>query len=224
MKRLSLCRVLTGGVASVVLLGACGSDATGGESASGSHGDAHEFAELFAGYSADFEPVATPAELEALSDLVVTGRIESVAAGPEDVLQEEPAIIAEYVVVDIAVEAVLHGTPPDGFGDHVYLKLPSPGGVDAEVFEAHAPVDEDLVLYAIMEPPETPGIPVQNPDAGRPAGQPLVVPTNPQGFVIVSEAESLVQILEQQTITGADLASLLPDSERFPYDPNAPHE
>jgi hypothetical protein len=216
-----------------VLVAACGGDdgdesngasgSTGTQAASTSTGDPSEFAALFEGYDGSYDPVDSPAELAEASDFVVSGQISEVRTGPEEILQDDPRLTSKYIVLDIAVDSVLVGTAPAAFDNHVYLMLPAPGGVEASVFDAAAPKDQKVLLYAVLFEEKDEDLPVENFDAGRPDGQPLVIPTNPQGFIIGADG-GVLTILEHDQLAGSDLTEFLPDSERFPYDPSAPEE
>jgi hypothetical protein len=198
-----------------VLLAGCGSQ-TGPTSSApqAGTGSVSEFAALFGSYAADYEPERTPAALADKSLLVVEGRIARIDKGRTFGTSASDPAASSSIVMALNVQRVLHGTMPAGAGGTVYVELPAPRAKQAAVFDRAAPKSSDVVLYLIAAATKA-DTPLVNPDAGRPAGQSLFQPTNPQGFVI-DAGGTVVQVLEISEIKGASLAQFLPGAASFP--------
>lgn len=200
----------------VAVLAGCGSDAgTGSDGATGAQGGGGSvdgFAKLFADHYVDYDHVGTPADLAARSELVVQGRIVRIDEGRTFGASATDPVASTSVVLVLAVEQVLAGSAPAG-GD-VYVELPAPGQVTAEVFDRSVPKASGAMLY--LAPAATVAdTAIVDPDAGRPAGQPLYQPVNPQGFVI-DAGTAAVQILAGVEFPGAELRDFVPAATPFP--------
>jgi hypothetical protein len=112
----------------------------------------------------------------------------------------------------------LHGRLPAAAAaaGKVYLELPAPGGPEADAFDVPAPKGAGAVLYLAPAPTRA-NMPIVDEAAGRPAGQPLFQPANPQGFVI-EDAGDVLQVIEHIQFRGAKLADFTPSASRFPLD------
>jgi len=183
-------------------------------------GDVAAFVRLFDGYSAEYDNVDEPIRLARMSAVVVRGSIDAVRPGP--VYPQFPGDPqgARSVVLAVRVRAVLHGTLPDPGHRSVYVQLPAPGGTAAEVFDRHAPKEATVVLYLV--PSREGGALVTNPDAGRPAGQRLVEPTTPQGFVVEAPG-GVVEPTGHRTFPAAAIDAFVPSAAVFPSPAPAEH-
>ena len=221
----SLAGGLTLAAALLTVLAGCGSDAgtdpgagtgTAARPAQVGAGSVSSFAELFVGYDADYDHIGTPAALAARSKLVVQGRIARIDKGRTFGISATDPVAETRIVLVFTVDKVLNGGALAGkAGGTVYVELPAPGGAAAEVFDRSAPKTSDAVLY--LSPAATAAdTAIVNPDAGRPAGQPLYQPVNPQGFVI-DAGTAVVQVLERHEFPGANLGDFVPAAKKqFP--------
>lgn len=185
--------------------------------------DPDGFVGMLAGSTADHDPVGSPEALAEMSDLVVEGTIGAVTGGRLWGRGEADPAANRSIVLNVTVTDVRVGTLPVGGDGVVYVELPSPGGVEAQVYEEHLPADLAGVFYLV--PAGVPGetTPIQDAAAGRPDGQPLFQTTNLQGIVL--DAGDQARRLTEGTLLGeADLTGFLPDAERFPVAPDSTSE
>jgi hypothetical protein len=194
----------------------CGSDAdTSSDEHNGAQvsvGSVDGFADLFADNRTDYDHVDTPSDLAARSTLVVQGRIVQIDKGRTFGTSATDPVASSSIVLVFAVTQVLNGDTPAG--GKVYVELLPPGQNKAEVFDRSAPKSSDAVLY--LSPAATAAdTAIVDPDAGRPAGQPLYQPVNPQGFVIEADTAA-VQILAGVEFPGASLRDFVPTATSFP--------
>ncbi|GAA4624389.1 hypothetical protein [Cellulomonas oligotrophica] len=185
--------------------------------------DPDVFVGMFAGSTADYDPVDSREVLAEMSDLVVEGTVTAVTDGRLWGRGEDDPAANRSVVLNVTVTDVHVGTLPDGADGVVYVELPSPGGVGAQVYEEHLPADLAGVFYLV--PAGEPGeiTPIQDSTAGRPEGQPLFQTTNPQGIVLDTGTQAR-QLVEGTPFGEADLTEFLPDAERFPVAPDSTSE
>jgi hypothetical protein len=211
--------LVTAGVAALGLLAGCGGDAdTADQPAAGS---AAAFADLFVGYSADYDGVETPDALAAESTLVVRGRIARVDEGRILGRSATAPGAGSTVVVVVDVDRVLRGALPGGSKGKVYVELPAPLGRTAAEYDRAAPRQAATALY--LDPALTAAhTPIVDPLAGRPAGQPLYQPVSPQGFVIEAD-DGVVQVIEHTEFAGTTLQRFVPGASRFPFEAARPH-
>lgn len=186
----------------------------------GAGGDVEAFVRLFDGYSAEYVPVGTPAELAGMSRLVVSGSITAIHPGPAYPQYEKDPNGLRTVVMAVAVDEVLHGSLPDPGHRSVYVQLLPPGGVAAEVFDRHAPKSATVVLYLV--PSREGGPLVTDAEAGRPAGQPLLEPTTPQGFLVEAPG-GVVEPTGHRSFIRVGIERFLPSAGPFPS-PAPPRE
>ncbi|WP_108492351.1 hypothetical protein [Promicromonospora sp. AC04] len=176
---------------------------------------------MFAGYSQDYEPVATPAELASQSTLVVEGEISTVTDGRTWGSATDDPGANQSVVLNVAISEIHVGSAPEGSGDTVYVEVPSPGNVAFDAYASALPDGLTGVFYLIPAAMDTTDI--LDPDAGRPAGQPLFQMASPQGLVLGS-SDGVLQLIEGDEYPEADLRDFIPESERFPVDPDTTPE
>ncbi|WP_162907921.1 hypothetical protein [Allorhizocola rhizosphaerae] len=186
----------------------CGSDRDSGSTAA-------DFASLFKGYGADYTHVDTPAALADESALVVEGRIGKIEKGRTiGAAVDEPGA-SPTVVVAVTVTRTHRGALPAQAEGKVYVELSAPRGLNIGRYERAAPKHSTVLFYLAPAPPAI-DFPVVDPDAGRPAGQPLYQPVSPQGFLI-EDNRKVLQILMFTEFEGASLGDFTPDSPRFPH-------
>ncbi|MBO3102797.1 hypothetical protein [Cellulomonas fengjieae] len=214
-KSLRLLPAAVSAVVAVTVLGACAPSSLEDRSASA-------LADLFAGYSADYDPVASPAELAKASDLVVAGKIVRIVDGPQYGTSADDPGLSSSVVLQVHVDKIYAGSLPSQAREMVYVVLPAPGGTPASSYDKHVSKASTAVFYleAAATAEQTPML---GGDSGRPKKQPLLTPPSPQGIVIEDDGD-VVQLLEKTTFEGTDLSAFIPESEKFPVDPGAPQE
>lgn len=185
--------------------------------------DPDAFGGMLAGATADHDPVGSPEVLAEMSDLVVAGTITAVTDGRLWGRGEDDPAANRSIVLNVSVTDVHVGTLPVGADGVVYVELPSPGGVEAQVYEEHLPADLAGVFFLVPagEPGES--TPIQDGTAGRPVGQPLFQTTNPQGIVL-DTGDQARRLVEGTLLGEADLTRFLPDAERFPVGPGSTPE
>jgi hypothetical protein len=199
--------------APALALTSCSSGATvhtaGGTAPAGS---AATFAELFVGYHADYEAADSPSDLADQSDLVVRGTIVSIDRGRTQVIDADAGLEDTTIVATLQVDEVLEGSLASGSRRLVYFELPNVGAINAATYKASLPVGAETVLYAV---PSRPGDPtIENPLAGRPEGQPIMTPVNPQGFWLES-GDGVIEVLEGDSVD-APIEDTVPASDEFP--------
>ncbi len=168
---------------------------------------------------ADYEPAKNPADLAGRADLVVEGRISQFAPGPiYGSSMEDPEAIGS-VVMQVEIASVLAdnrlGSGTAETPEVAYVQIYSG---DPDAYARLAPPKSPALLYLTVLPePEkiTPGEPVTNANAGRPASEPLVAPTTPQGFVLET-TDGVVQPQEAREAPGATLDDYAPSAVTFP--------
>lgn len=175
-----------------------------------------QLARSFAGYSADYEPAASPKELAEQSRLVVQGELHGFIEGREHGQVPGDPGMARTVTMVVNVTAVLKGAGA-GEGETVYVELPSPGNQHASAYRRP---DEPFPVLLYLVPADNPDI-IVNRDAGRPQGEVLYQPTTPQGLIAGTE-ESVVQILDFTAYSGASLEQFYPDVTTYPEPDNVP--
>jgi hypothetical protein len=210
-QRWILCIALAG----VIATSACSSD----DPPSSNGGDVAEFVSLFGGYSADYDPAKTPKELADWSDLVVLGRIDRVTDGR---VHGEGVAASPTVVVVVSVSEVKKAALPPGSDGKVYAEMESAFRRRGDAYDRVAPRDVDVLLFLTRAPAATtPGNPpIQNPDGGRPKGQPLWRITTPQGFLMGTDAHGVYQVRDLHNYPQASIEQFFPSEERFPPDPD----
>lgn len=179
-------------------------------------GGAEDFAAMFEGFSAKYEPANGPRELAAQSQAVISGSISEVAEGREFGVPGEGTHSVHSVMMVIDVERVHIGALPNDSGK-AFVELPAPGGIEAEEFDASAPKNSKLLLFLV--PADAAGIgsgeEVLSRGPSWPGDNLVMAPTNPQGF-IVAERDRVLQPLEHSVTEETSLSSYLPRQARFP--------
>lgn len=201
--------------APVLALTSCSSGAhvgaAAGKTSTGS-GSSESFAKLFVGYHADYDAADSPADLADQSDLVVRGTIVSIDRGRTQLIDADAGLEDTTIVATLKVDEVLAGSLAQDSHGLVYFELPNVGAIDPAAYKASLPVGAETVLYAV---PSRPGDPtIENPHAGRPHGQPILTPVNPQGFWLESD-DGVIEVLEGDS-ADAPIDDTVPASDEFP--------
>jgi hypothetical protein len=167
---------------------------------------------MFRGYFADYPVVTEPKELAAQSAIVVSGTISRIVEGRTQVIDDVSGFTDVSIVAEVEVSKAHHGALPKDSGGTVYVELPRIGETSATDYDVALPDDNAAVLYLVESRPgdET----IENPQAGRPLGQPILAPTTPQGFWMATP-EGSVLVLEGELSTDS-LNEALPGSDEFP--------
>lgn len=194
---------------SVVLAAAISACASGAAVTSYS---AQECVEQFAGIVYDYDPAPSPAALSEQSQLVVTGTIDRVQEGRLEIVPENSSAPGRSTTVLVLRDphAVLGdlGEGGDGF---VYIELSAPG------LDAHPDgpcIGASVVAYlgaaSDGAPAEGVDVAIADPEAGRPAGQPLYILAGPQALVLQCDEETVVWPLIEERREGG-LTETLPN-------------
>ncbi|MGO1265140.1 MAG: hypothetical protein ACTHY8_03200 [Microbacterium gubbeenense] len=167
----------------------------------------------FAGISSDYDAVETGPDLAEISEAEVVGTIRSVSEGRVAAVVGTDDVLSHSIVVEIAPDQVFSGSEVQTL-DSVYVELNNPGDRNASEYADALPLGAQVMAY--IEPAwdgsAQTGVDqeLQNPDAGRPTGEPLYVLTSPQGFAIVASSGDVVWPLLGATLEG-DLKDFSPD-------------
>ena len=169
-------------------LSACSSPAAPSSPSSSAGIDSDQataIAELFSSASSDYIAAATPAELGSKSDVVIKGTILRVQEGRVDGDPADQITDAKSIVVVISKPKIISGELPAGSDGLVYVELQSPFNQSAADYERGLPKNTKVVVYLVAASDGTDTFSqLQDPAAGRPAGQPLYMPYNPQSFAV----------------------------------------
>ena len=177
-------------------------------------GDIDRFVALFVADAADYEPANGPAELASDSELVIRGTIADIVEGRSFGTEGSPEF-TETAVMEIEVSAVLEGRLPRSANGRVHVEL---FGVETpDAFAEAAPAGAEALLYLVRRPVGSPipGTAVNDPNAGRPAGQPLYGTVTPEGFFLEG-TDVLFQPENARAYPGATLEDVEPDKQSFP--------
>jgi hypothetical protein len=167
-----------------------------------SEGDAASYSvrdsvELFAGLDHDYDPVPSPAALAERSAVVVTGTIERVQEGRDEVIpaNEKAPPYQTIVLVLRDAEAVVGSLEDDG-DDFVYVELPNPGQREPTAYEDGLFPGSNVVAYLMQAFDgvlvEGSDVAMADPAAGRPPGQALYQPTGPQALILQHGTDAVV--------------------------------
>lgn len=182
-----------------------------------------EFVDLFRGQHFSYSPAEGPEALAEVSDLVVKGRITDVIPGRTYNRGLSSAVTLVVSVDDEFTEAEAPDT--------VYVEMQISGGVPAEAVRTYLPQDLQAVFYLVYAFTAAEAG-VDDETAGRPAGQPLYMPYDPDS-VFVAESQSgertdgaldsadggperVTQLLDDQLYVEADISEFLPPSTSWP--------
>lgn len=162
-------------------------------------------------------PNATPAENAASAELVVTGTIERFQAGRTLTgYGLEP-----FPVMVLRVDQVIDGVLPRDAGDQIYVEL-FMGQSSPEELARVAPFGR-MALYLVSAPSGRveQGPEMDEPDAGRPEGQPLWMPLYERSW-FVEQDEGVVDLLDMTSHLGSALPAFIPPATAWPPPPSPP--
>ena len=162
--------------------------------------------------SFDYDVVASNKELADLSDVVLSGDMVEVSAGPQfgKAGENDGLSKIQSVVLQVRADDVAKG--PVKPGESLYLVVYAPDGVDAAAWNKAVPAGTAVAVYATRSPNDAPkegstGIDTIDWRAGRPAGAALYVPSV-QGLAVQVEDGTLYWPLTDVTRAGAVAAAL----------------
>lgn len=181
----------------------------------------------------DYEPVAGTDQLMAKVDqapvdtAVVRGEV--VDYSPGRLYVTAPGLPSPTVVMKVKANDVLSGQLPSGSDGSVYVELdgPAPDKTNLAIAATRksVPAGTPMLLYLWKLPPQgfIPDVEQVNPEAGRPAGQPLY-----RAFVqglYVQEGDTVLAPQEHLKYPGRSLEDFEPGAGKFPSDgePTTPH-
>lgn len=151
----------------------------------------------FYGLSYDYDPVRSPDELAKLSDLVISGSVTGVREGRTTTFPKNDTIKGSTSIV-LAVKSTqaVRGELPSGNDGNIYIELSNPGQKDPAAYDKAFPVGSSVVAYLVPagdgQPREGVDVAIENPEAGRPDGQSLYLPANPQGLSLQVDDRDVV--------------------------------
>ncbi|CAN5695345.1 hypothetical protein BH24ACT13_BH24ACT13_13620 [soil metagenome] len=170
---------------------------------------------LFSGIHYDFDP-KTPAELSALSDLIVVGRIVDIQQGRTFEIPGEEGSSFDSLLLRLRVQQVISPAAKTAPGDDVFVELPTSGGISASTYDAAAPKQATVLVYLVdlvsPGPKDDPQL-VAVSEAWRQAGT-VMEPTNPQSFIIGSD-ERILEVLSHGVSDSSSLEAYLPPGARL---------
>ena len=179
---------------------------------------ANDTVAAFRGLTYDYDPLRSPDELAKLSKIVVSGIVAQVQAGRTTKFPgNDEAKGSTSIVLVLANAKVITGELDAGGDGIVYIELPNPGRPDSAYYNKAFPTGASVAAYLVPAPDGLPtegiDVAIEDPNAGRPQGQPLYLPANPQGLAIQFGAEDIVWPLIgaqepgriSETLPGGDL-------------------
>lgn len=187
---------------------------------------------LFSRTLADFDPVEGTGGLMAKLQNAQVGtavvRGEVVDYSPGRLYVTAPGLPSPTVVMKVKVNDLLSGQLPSGSNGAVYVELdgPAPDKTNLAIAATRksVPAGTPMLLYLWKLPPQgfIPDVEQVNPEAGRPAGQPLY-----RAFVqglYVQEGDTVLAPQEHLKYPGHSLEDFEPGAGKFPSDgePTAP--
>ncbi|WP_133163926.1 hypothetical protein [Cryobacterium zongtaii] len=159
------------------------------ESAAPSSYQVADTLEALGGRTVDYDPLDSPQELAAVSQVVVEATVVGVQKG-------RSITGLDSTVLVLLPDDVVKGELAAGNDGHVYLELYWAGSSDPSYYAKALPFGAKVVAYMV---PAADGAPeegidtvVGDPKAGRPEGQALFLPNGPQGLVMQVEGHDVV--------------------------------
>ena len=186
----AVCALLMVGCAATASVPVTGSQTGGSYSA-------EDTVAAFRGLSYDYSPVGSPNELAKLSKVVVSGTVAKVQVGrTEKFPGNDEAKGSTSIVLVLANAKAAAGELDAGDDGTIYIEIPDPGHPDDDYYNKAFPVGASVVAYLLRAPEGLPiegsDVAIEDPNAGRPQGQPLYMTANPQGLAIQFGAEDIV--------------------------------
>lgn len=160
----------------------------------------------FSGVTIDYDPFGSPEALAAVSQVIVQGTVNGVREG-------RTGTGFNSIVLIVEVQKVANGELPQGNDGNIYLELSAGGHPDPSYYTKAFPQGAAVVAYMRPAPDGLPregiDVKIENPEAGRPAGQSLYLPTGPQGLALQVGDEDVVWPLIGARAPG-DISDTLP--------------
>lgn len=177
--------------------------------------EADDVLAAFSGVSFDYETVETGPDLAEISEAELMGTIRSVSDGRVATVVGTDDVLSQSIVVEITPDQVFSGGDVQKLGS-VYVELGNPGSRSASAYADALPIGAQVMAY--IEPAwdgsARTGVDqeLQDPDAGRPTGEPLYMLTSPQGFALMASSGDVVWPLLGQKLEG-DLKDFSPNGD-----------
>lgn len=177
--------------------------------------------EPYAGVSAKHVEAQGPAELAGESVVVVRGTTGTPHEGRIRGESRDDWGASVTVVVPVAIESVEAGNLAPAVKDTLYLEMEAPAeqeGYDNRERFVDAMIGREGIFFLSRAPEKASRyVEIVNPDAGRPAGQPLYQATSPEGILITEQDGEGVWSVETGTsFSRGSLEDFLPDRTEFP--------
>jgi len=175
--------------------------------------DSEDVLAAFSGVNFDYEAVETGADLAKLATAELTGTIRSVNEGRVATVVGTDDMLSQSIIVEIAPDQVFPDSDIQQL-DSVYVELVNPGSRNVSAYAEALPIGAQVMAY--IEPAwdgsARTGVDqeLQDPDAGRPIGEPLYMLTSPQGFAIAASSGETAWPLLGEALEG-DLSGFTPD-------------
>jgi len=178
---------------------------------------AQQSVEQFIGIDFDYDPLASPAALAKQSLFVVTGTIDRVQEGRNQIVpKNENAPGISTIVLVLRDPKFVTGDSQQGNDGFVYIELPNPGQQDSDAYRDGLRAGSAVVAYLVPAadgaPSEGVDTAIADPKAGRPSGQDLFQPAGPQALVLQFEDEAVVWPLIGEKRDGR-IEDTLPDGD-----------
>jgi hypothetical protein len=167
-----------------------------------------------------FEPSPGPKALAERSDVVAIGRIAAFRGGryfAGSYADDDPSLRMHTAVMELRVERVIAGSLPDPQHRSLYFEFWLDNVTSPVSLDSSAPKEALVLVYAkAIEPdPLYDGL-IHDDAAGRPAAQPLMQFTTPQGFLIQAGGLVYRALQPPLAVRGVQLSDLVPPTEVFP--------
>lgn len=178
--------------------------------------------EPFAGMTSQYVAADGPADLAGQSSVVIRGSTATPQEGRIWGESRDDWGATTTLVVPIAVDAVEAGKLEPATGDLLYLEMEAPveqaGRDDRERF-AEAMTDREGMFF--LQPAPTKAsryVGIVNPDAGRPAGQPIYQASSPEGILISKQdGNGVWSVGLGRDFPDSSLEDFLPNMTKFPH-------
>lgn len=155
----------------------------------------------------DYDPFQSPAELAKVSELVISGTVAGIREGRTLYYPENDQVEGNTSIVLIMdVSEAVRGKLQAGTDGRAYIEFFHPAQNDLSAYRRALPEGSSVVAYLAPagdgEPNERVDVAIENPEAGRPTGQPLYVPVSPQGLILQFGEHDVVWPLLRAQKTG----------------------
>lgn len=176
--------------------------------------EANAVTELFQGFSADYDVLPTTEDIQKMSEVVISGVVEDIQAGPVFGIPDDDFGDITTMVFKIGNVSVASGELAPSNDGYFYLNIVAPFSAEREEFLETFPIGTEVVSYGV--PYEGPGdIGVTNESAGRPDGQQLYLSAHPQGLAVKTHGADAARSATSEVVwplTGAVVATELTEA------------